>query len=234
MRHALGWGHLDIVLTDYALPRFSGLDALGLLRKMGSQIPALGITGNADPKITEQMLEAGAHACISKNDLSTLCDAVEDALSASSSPHATQDLIEQKEAQRAQAGLEMPSSAGAETRSAGPSPPASRTTSTTSSRSSSPTRNSLRNSLARKPTNPNRHVVILKKFARRANTRKVSCNNSSLSAGNESSSASPSACNRSCRPSGSCGPHCPPPSKSRRRSTTTLRSFWRTRHKFTR
>jgi signal transduction histidine kinase len=106
MRHALGWGPWDIVFTDHALPRFSGLDALALLRKMKSQIPALSITGNADPKITEQMLEAGADACISKDDLSTLCDAVEDALSASSSRRATQDLIEQKEAQRAQADLE--------------------------------------------------------------------------------------------------------------------------------
>src|ERR1051325_7882775 len=59
MRRALERDPWDIVLTDHALPRFSGLDALGLLRKMELQIPVVSITGNADPKITKQTLEAG-------------------------------------------------------------------------------------------------------------------------------------------------------------------------------
>jgi DNA-binding NarL/FixJ family response regulator len=81
MRTALERGQWDIVFTDHSLPGFSGIAALELLRKMGRQTPALCVTGSADPTIFASILEAGAFACISKNDLSSLCATVERALS---------------------------------------------------------------------------------------------------------------------------------------------------------
>jgi CheY-like chemotaxis protein len=81
MRTALACGQWDIVFTDHGLPGFSGLAALELLRKMQPQTPALCVTGSADPVIIGRILQAGAFACVSKNDLSTLYPTVERALS---------------------------------------------------------------------------------------------------------------------------------------------------------
>lgn len=80
MRRALERSRWDIVFTDHDLPGFSGLAALALLRKMRMQIPALCVTGTADPIIIGGILEAGAFACVNKDDLSTLCTTVERAL----------------------------------------------------------------------------------------------------------------------------------------------------------
>src|SRR6266550_3255753 len=80
MRTALERGPWDIVFTDHDLPGFSGMAALELLRTMRLQTPAICVTGSADPIIIGLILEAGAFACVSKNNLSTLCATVERAL----------------------------------------------------------------------------------------------------------------------------------------------------------
>jgi CheY-like chemotaxis protein len=80
MRAALERARWDIVFTDHGLPGFSGLAALDLLRKMRLQTPALCVTGSIDPIVIGQILEAGAFACVNKDDLSTLCATVEHAL----------------------------------------------------------------------------------------------------------------------------------------------------------
>src|SRR6185369_16899752 len=54
--------------------------ALELLREMQPRTPALCVSGSADPTVIEGILEAGAFACINKDDLSTLCATVERAL----------------------------------------------------------------------------------------------------------------------------------------------------------
>ena len=81
MRAALEREQWDIVFTDHGLPGFSGQQALALLRKMKLQIPALCITGTQNPEIIREILAAGACACLSKDDLSLLCGAVERAVS---------------------------------------------------------------------------------------------------------------------------------------------------------
>jgi DNA-binding NarL/FixJ family response regulator len=85
MRAALERSQWDIVFTDHGLPGFSGVAALGLLRKMRLQTPGLCVTGSADPIAIGRMLEAGAFACVNKDDLSTLCATVERALNKKSS-----------------------------------------------------------------------------------------------------------------------------------------------------
>jgi CheY-like chemotaxis protein len=84
MRAALERDRWDIVFTDHGLPGFSGLAALALVQKMELQIPVLCITGTLDPVIIRQMLAAGVRACISKDDLSQLCMAVQRALNGNS------------------------------------------------------------------------------------------------------------------------------------------------------
>ncbi|MCI0538957.1 MAG: response regulator [Verrucomicrobiales bacterium] len=77
MRNALEGGRWDIVFADYKLPGFCVRAALGLVRKMAAKIPVLCITGSADPIVITRILEAGADACINKDDLSMLCATVE-------------------------------------------------------------------------------------------------------------------------------------------------------------
>lgn len=80
MRAALERDSWDLIVTDHGLPGFSGLEAIALVNHLELRIPILCITGSADPLIIRRMLGAGAQTCISKNDLSLLCMAVERAL----------------------------------------------------------------------------------------------------------------------------------------------------------
>jgi CheY-like chemotaxis protein len=84
MRQALEQRQWDLVFTDHGLPGFSCFAALGLMRRMGSTIPVICVTGSLDPNVIGQVLEAGAHQCVSKDDLSTLCAVIDELLGAGS------------------------------------------------------------------------------------------------------------------------------------------------------
>ena len=89
LRRALEEESWDIVITDNLLPAFSGAEALALLRDSGLNIPTLCVTGSADPVKIAEVLEAGACALISKDDLAPLCNAVNDALNRVPPPSST-------------------------------------------------------------------------------------------------------------------------------------------------
>jgi len=80
LRRALEEESWDIITTDNQLPTFSGAEALAMLRDIGLNIPTICITGSADPSKITTVLDAGACAMISKDDLAPLCIAVTDAL----------------------------------------------------------------------------------------------------------------------------------------------------------
>jgi len=89
MRRALDQDAWDIIITDNQLPTFSGAEALALVRELGLNIPTLCVTGSADPVRIAEVLDAGACAIVSKDDLAPLCLAVNEALkrkSAQSNP----------------------------------------------------------------------------------------------------------------------------------------------------
>lgn len=71
-RHA--W---DVVLSDYALPQFSGPDALKLLREKGLDVPFIVISGTYGEAAAVDMMKAGANDYIVKNNLSRLVPAIE-------------------------------------------------------------------------------------------------------------------------------------------------------------
>jgi len=70
----------DIIITDHKLPTFSGAEALALIRDIGRNIPTLCVSGSTDPARINEVLDAGACALVSKDDLAPLCAAVTDAL----------------------------------------------------------------------------------------------------------------------------------------------------------
>lgn len=70
----------DIVLSDYSLPQFSGLDALRLLRQSARPVPFILITGSLTEEVAVLCMKEGAHDYILKTSLKRLPSAVLNAL----------------------------------------------------------------------------------------------------------------------------------------------------------
>ncbi len=72
------------VITDVLMPGMTGVELTARLRRIGSALPIIVITGNADIPLAVQAMKAGAHEFIEKPfDDSTLLQAVETALARS-------------------------------------------------------------------------------------------------------------------------------------------------------
>jgi len=67
----------DVVLSDYVLPRFSGLEALKLLRKKGFDVPFIVISGTYGEEAAVEMMKAGANDYLVKGNLARLAPAIE-------------------------------------------------------------------------------------------------------------------------------------------------------------
>lgn len=77
MRSALQEKSWDLVLSDYRLPRFSGLEALALLRKTAKDLPFIIVSGAIGEETAVAAMKAGAHDYIMKGHLQRLVPAVE-------------------------------------------------------------------------------------------------------------------------------------------------------------
>jgi signal transduction histidine kinase len=71
---------IDIILADYNLPQFSGLEALRLLQERGLSIPFIVITGTAGEEAAVSALHLGADDYLLKDRLARLGQAVTRAL----------------------------------------------------------------------------------------------------------------------------------------------------------
>lgn len=80
MRQALEEGEWDILISDYSLPRFSGLDALRMLKDSGRDFPAIIISGTVGEEIAVETLRQGASDYLLKQNLTRLIPAVQRAL----------------------------------------------------------------------------------------------------------------------------------------------------------
>jgi PAS domain S-box-containing protein len=77
MNSALENQEWDIVISDYVLPKFSGLGALDVLRKNGQDLPFIIVSGNIGEDIAVEAMKAGAHDYIIKGNLKRLNPAIE-------------------------------------------------------------------------------------------------------------------------------------------------------------
>jgi PAS domain S-box-containing protein len=77
MAAALGKGTWDIVIADYVLPGFSGLDALRILQKTGFDLPFIIVSGTIGEETAVEAMKAGAHDYIMKNNLKRLIPTAE-------------------------------------------------------------------------------------------------------------------------------------------------------------
>jgi PAS domain S-box-containing protein len=80
MTAALTESSWDVVLTDYAMPRFSALAALNLLRDSGYDLPVIVVSGTLGQEVAVATMRAGANDYLLKSDLDRLVGTVERAL----------------------------------------------------------------------------------------------------------------------------------------------------------
>ncbi len=80
MTAALNGQPWDIVISDYSMPNFSGLAALQLLKESGLDIPFIILSGAIGEETAVEVMRAGAHDCIMKNNRARLVPAIEQEL----------------------------------------------------------------------------------------------------------------------------------------------------------
>jgi len=98
MKSALLEETWDIILSDYAMPHFNGLEALKLIKESGFDIPFIIISGTIGEEVAVEAMKEGAHDYIMKNNLKRLLPAVERELREAKS-RAERKLLEQKQKQ---------------------------------------------------------------------------------------------------------------------------------------
>jgi len=76
MRTALERAPWDLVVSDFSMPRFSGLDALKLLQASGHDLPFILVSGVLGEETAVNAMRAGAHDYLLKHDLTRLGPAV--------------------------------------------------------------------------------------------------------------------------------------------------------------
>jgi DNA-binding NtrC family response regulator len=77
MKKALEYWTWDVVISDYVMPGFGGLDALKVLRESGRDLPFIIVSGKIGEDIAVGAMKAGAHDYILKDNLTRLVPAIE-------------------------------------------------------------------------------------------------------------------------------------------------------------
>lgn len=77
MTDALAKGKWDVIISDFKLPRFSGLEALNILREKRLDLPFILVSGAIGEEMAVEVMKAGACDYISKEKLSRLVPVIE-------------------------------------------------------------------------------------------------------------------------------------------------------------
>jgi signal transduction histidine kinase len=76
MQAALQQREWDIVISDYVMPRFNGIDALKLLQSHGIDVPFIIVSGHIGEELAVAAMKAGADDYVMKDKLARLVPAV--------------------------------------------------------------------------------------------------------------------------------------------------------------
>src|SRR5258708_19673090 len=74
---ALARGTWDIIVSDYSMPSFTGLEALKIVRAIGLDVPFVIVSGTIGEDTAVAALKAGAHDFLVKGRLARLVPAIE-------------------------------------------------------------------------------------------------------------------------------------------------------------
>jgi len=66
----------DVVISDYVMPRFDGLEALRILQESGLDLPFIVVSGKIGEDVAVRAMKAGAHDYILKDKLARLVPAI--------------------------------------------------------------------------------------------------------------------------------------------------------------
>ena len=77
MEQALTQSSWELVIADYVMPRFNGLEALGLVKQHQLDIPFIIVSGHITDDTAVAAMKAGAHDYVMKDNLTRLGPAVE-------------------------------------------------------------------------------------------------------------------------------------------------------------
>lgn len=80
--------HWDLILSDYNLPGFSGIEALQILRRYDQELPFVLVSGEIGEETAVDAMRNGASDYLLKNNLTRLAPAVEHAIEAAESRRA--------------------------------------------------------------------------------------------------------------------------------------------------
>jgi PAS domain S-box-containing protein len=72
MEQALSQNQWDVILSDYSMPQFSGVAALGLYQEKGLDIPFVIVSGAVGEASAVEVMRAGAHDYLMKDKLTRL------------------------------------------------------------------------------------------------------------------------------------------------------------------
>jgi len=76
LREALEQPGWDVILSDYAMPHFTGLKALELVKASGLDLPFLLVSGTVGEDVAVEAMRAGAQDYLGKDRLARLAPAV--------------------------------------------------------------------------------------------------------------------------------------------------------------
>jgi two-component system, cell cycle sensor histidine kinase and response regulator CckA len=76
MQTALKSRSWDLVISDYSMPQFGGAAALAMYQQSGQDVPFILVSGTMGEDIAVEMLKAGAHHYVMKDNLTKLVPAI--------------------------------------------------------------------------------------------------------------------------------------------------------------
>jgi PAS domain S-box-containing protein len=80
MKAALSTKAWDLILADYSMPHFSGLEALKLFKASGLDLPFIIVSGSIGEDVAVEAMKSGAHDYLMKNNLTRLVPAIQQEL----------------------------------------------------------------------------------------------------------------------------------------------------------
>lgn len=80
MERALAQQAWDVIISDYVMPKFSGLEALRRLQESGNDLPFIIVSGKIGEMTAVEAVKAGAYDYVAKHNLTRLVPVLERAL----------------------------------------------------------------------------------------------------------------------------------------------------------